>query len=66
MAHTTLERSGYIVLGEEALALAQQNEEKGRSAEQAQQAAKNSAGSGKSPESDGFDKKLDGPNRPST
>ncbi|WP_200961584.1 hypothetical protein [Paenibacillus sp. Soil522] len=46
--------------------MAQQNEEKGRSAEQAQQAAKNSAGSGKPPESDGFDKKLDGPNRPST
>ncbi|CAM3991517.1 hypothetical protein L1N85_04665 [Paenibacillus alkaliterrae] len=46
--------------------MTQHNEEKGRSAEQAQQAAKNAAGKGKSPESEGFDKKLDGPNRPST
>ncbi|WP_262385085.1 hypothetical protein [Paenibacillus xylaniclasticus] len=29
-------------------------------------AAKQRAGSGKAPESQGYDKKLDGPNRPST
>jgi hypothetical protein len=46
--------------------MAQGNEEKGRSAEQAKQAAQNAAGGGKAPESEGFDKKLDGPNRPST
>ncbi|WP_176707731.1 MULTISPECIES: hypothetical protein [Bacillales] len=45
--------------------MSQQNEQKNRSAEQAQQAAKNAAEQGKSPESAGFDKKLDGPNRPS-
>jgi len=45
--------------------MSQQNEEKNRSSEQEQQAAKNSANKGKSPESEGFDKKLDGPNRPS-
>jgi hypothetical protein len=37
-----------------------------RSTEQAEQAAKNSQkNNGKSPETAGFDKKLDGPNRPS-
>lgn len=41
------------------------NESKGRSAEQAEQEAKNKAGSGEQPESAAFDKKLDGPNRPS-
>jgi hypothetical protein len=46
--------------------LTQHNEEKGHSAEQAQQASKNASGTGKAPESEGFDKKLDGPNRPST
>ncbi|WP_169083518.1 hypothetical protein [Paenibacillus sp. PL91] len=45
--------------------MSQQNEDKNRSAEQAQQAAKNAADKSKSPESAGFDKKLDGPNRPS-
>jgi hypothetical protein len=46
--------------------MTQHNEEKGRSAEQAKQAANNAAADSKSPESAGFDKKLDGPNRPST
>ncbi|NIK80340.1 hypothetical protein FHS15_005524 [Paenibacillus castaneae] len=48
--------------------MTQYDEEKGRSAEQAQQASRNAdaAQKGKKPESDGFDKKLDGPNRPST
>lgn len=46
--------------------MTQNNEEKGRSAEQAKQAANNSRANSKSPESAGFDKKLDGPNRPST
>lgn len=46
--------------------MTQHNDEKGSSAEQVQQAAKNSADNSKPPESAGFDKKLDGPNRPST
>ncbi|MDQ8732980.1 hypothetical protein [Paenibacillus sp. LHD-38] len=45
--------------------MTQHNEEKSRSAEQAQQDAKNAADNSKSPESAGYDKKLDGPNRPS-
>ncbi|WP_202915285.1 hypothetical protein [Paenibacillus paridis] len=46
--------------------MTEHNEQKDRSAEQTQQAAKNTAGkNSKSPESEGFDKKLDGPNRPS-
>lgn len=45
--------------------MTQHNEEKGRSAEQAKQAKNNTAAESKSPESAGFDKKLDGPNRPS-
>ncbi|MEV5027268.1 hypothetical protein [Paenibacillus sp. LPE1-1-1.1] len=45
--------------------MTQNNEEKSRSGEQAQQASKNAANNSKPPESAGFDKKLDGPNRPS-
>ncbi|MCA0756111.1 hypothetical protein KP806_13730 [Paenibacillus sp. N4] len=45
--------------------MTQHQDDKNRSAEQAQQAAKNAADKGKSPEDPGFDKKLDGPNRPS-
>ncbi len=37
----------------------------GRSAEQAKQQAGGKAAQGKQPEAAGFDKKLDGPNRPS-
>ncbi|REE70451.1 hypothetical protein A8990_1305 [Paenibacillus taihuensis] len=38
---------------------------RGISAEQKSQASKNQSGNGKAPESEGYDKKLDGPNRPS-
>ena len=46
--------------------MTQPNEEKGRSLQQAKQASQDVAGKGKAPESEGFDKKLDGPNRPAT
>lgn len=39
--------------------------DKGSSREQRQQAAKNEAKSGKAAEEAGYDKKLNGPNRPS-
>ncbi|MBD2867916.1 hypothetical protein [Paenibacillus arenilitoris] len=45
--------------------MTQHSEDKNRSAEQAKQAERNAAGTGKAPEAEGFDKKLDGPNRPS-
>lgn len=38
---------------------------RGNSAAQQSQASKNQSGNGKAPESEGYDKKLDGPNRPS-
>ncbi|WP_424767364.1 hypothetical protein [Paenibacillus sp. sgz302251] len=46
--------------------MTQNKGQQGSSEEQARQAARNAAGKGKAPETEGFDKKLDGPNRPST
>lgn len=46
--------------------MTQQNSRDGSSIEQKQQAAKNASKSDKSAETQGFDKKLDGPNQPST
>ncbi|WP_171056406.1 hypothetical protein [Paenibacillus sinopodophylli] len=45
--------------------MTQHEEVKGRSAEQAKQDAQNTSGTNTQPEAAEFDKKLDGPNRPS-